>query len=250
MTGAAGFPRPILAVHQPNYAPWLGWFVKAAAADAMVLLDDAQFPKASWVNRTRVLGPGGPEYLTIPVRHPGRIPIREVRISDPEWRARHLRRIRARYARTPGLAVADAALAEEGLAGLDLLSESNGVVLRRLLDALGIERDLPRASSLAAEAGDPTDRHIALCRAVGAKTYLSGQGARAYNDPARFEAAGIALAYLSFEHPVYPQGGGEFVPGLSAIDFLCRTGGQARGLMGRAVASARLSASPDAAPSG
>ena len=247
---SSDFPRPILAVHQPNYAPWLGWFVKAAVADAMVLLDDAQFPKASWVNRTRVLGPAGPEYLTIPVKHPGRIPIRAVRISDPEWRAKHLRKLQALYAKSPGLALADGVLAAAGLEGVEPLSEANEVVLRRLLGALGIERDLVRSSSLGVAAGDPTERHLALCGAVGAKSYLSGQGAQAYNDPARFAAAGIALAYLSFDHPVYPQAGGEFVPGLSAFDFLCRTGAQARDLMGRAVASARLSATPGAAPSG
>jgi len=244
------FPRPLLAVHQPNYAPWLGWFVKAAVADRFVLLDDAQFPKASWVNRARVLGPNGPEYLTVPVRHPGRIPIREVRISDPAWRAKHLRKVQAFHARSPGLGIAEEVLAGAGLDGIEGLSEANEVVLRRMLRALGIDRELVRSSSLGVEAGDPTDRHLALCRAVGARTYLSGRGAQAYNDPARFEAAGIALAYLDFDHPVYPQGGGEFVPGLSALDFLCRTGEQARGLFAAAVASARLRATPGEAPSG
>ncbi|HEU4395498.1 MAG TPA: WbqC family protein [Planctomycetota bacterium] len=244
------FPRPFLAVHQPNYAPWLGWFVKAAVADRFVLLDDAQFPKASWVNRARVMAPGGAEYLTVPVKHPGRVPIREVLISDSKWRVNHVRRVQAFYAKTPGLPFAEAVFAGDGLQGVKELSKANEVVLRRLLGTFAIGRDPVRASSLEVEGGDATDRHIALCRAVGAKTYLSGQGAQAYNDRVKFEAAGIALAYLSFDHPVYPQGAKEFVPGLSALDFLCRTGPQAPGLFAKAVASARLSPTPDAAPSG
>ena len=246
----ADFPRPILAVHQPNYAPWLGWFVKAAVADRFVFLDDAQFPKASWVNRTRILGAKGPEYLTVPVKHPGRVPINEVEISEPRWRSKHLQKVEADYARSPGLALAAAMLAGDGLDGVTGLSKANEVVLQRLLGVLGIGRDPARSSSMKVEAGDPTDRHIALCRAVGAKTYLSGQGAASYNDAKRFEAAGIALAYLSFDHPVYPQGGREFVPGLSALDFVCRTGAQGRDLFAAAVASARLSASPSVGPSG
>jgi len=238
------FPRPVLAVHQPNYAPWVGWFVKAAVADRFVLLDDAQYPKGSWVNRTKVLGPAGQDYLTIPVAHPGRIPIREVRISDPGWAAKHLRKVRSYYSKSPGLDAAGSILAEDGLADLERLSEANEVVLRRLLGVLGIGRDLVRSSSLGVEAGDPTDRHIALCRAVGAKTYLSGQGAAAYNDAARFEAAGIALAYLDFDHPVYKQGGGEFVPGLSALDLICREGDRAPGLLRQAASAARQLPSP------
>ena len=140
--------------------------------------------------------------------------------------------------------MAEAVYAAGGLEGVNQLSKANEVILRRLLGTFAIGRDPVRASTLKVEATDPTERHIELCRAVGAKTYLSGQGAHAYNDAARFEAAGIALAYLSFEHPVYPQFVSEFVPGLSALDFLCRTGPQAPALFAAAVASAALNAEP------
>lgn len=216
---------PVLAVHQPNFAPWLGWFAKAALADRFVLLDDVQFPKGSWVNRTHVLGPGGKEYLTIPVKHPGLSPIRDVRVADPDWAERHARKLRAYYHGAPGL---DAALEVLGHDVEDRLSAVNEAVIRRASAALGIGTPFVRSSSLGLGSLDPTDRHIALCRTFGARTYLSGQGASAYNDEARFREAGIALAYLSFEHPVYDQGREPFTPGLSVLDFLARTGGEAR----------------------
>ena len=243
----ADLPRPFLAVHQPNYAPWLGYFVKAAAADAFVLLDDVQFPKASWVHRTHVLGPAGKEYLSIPVRHPGLALIRDVRIADPRWLEKHRRKIQAYYHGAPGLDAALGLLEPEGLEGQESLSAANEVVLRRAFEALGGGTRTVRSSEFGLGDLDPTDRHIEFCRRLGAKTYLSGRGASAYNDPGRFRAAGIALAYLEFDHPAYDQGSGEFTAGLSVLDVLARAGGSAADLLRAAVAGARfLEARPSA----
>jgi hypothetical protein len=204
--------RPVLAVHQPNFAPWLGYFAKMARADVFVLLDDVQFPKGSWVNRTQVQGPDRKEYLTIPVRHPGLSPINAVRISDPEWAGKHRRKLEAWYRGAPGLAAA-----------LEVLGEETGDVLAKVNEAI-----LRRACGVRLPATDPTERHIALCRALGARTYLSGRGAEAYNDLEQFRRADIELAYLSFDHPEYDQGRGTFTPGLSVLDFIARAGPEAR----------------------
>jgi hypothetical protein len=222
----SGFPRPILAVHQPNFAPWIGYFMKVAMADRFVLLDDVQFPKASWVNRTHVLGPGGKEYLTVPVRHPGLSPIRDVLIADLAWAKKHARKFEAHYHGAPGLETAIEVLGDGG--GEERLSAANEELIRRACRALDIATPLTRSSSLCLATSGPTERHIALCRRIGARTYLSGQGAAFYNDPVRFEEAGITLAYFSFEHPLYDQGREPFIPGLSVLDFLARTGPDAK----------------------
>ncbi len=242
------FPRPILAVHQPNYAPWLGYFVKACTADRFVLLDDVQFPKASWVNRTRVLADSGPEFLTIPVKHPGLSLIKDVRIADPKWVAKHGRKIRSYYQGAPGLGRAEEVLDPEGLAGVEGLADVNEVLLRRLLRSFGATAEVVRSSTLGVAAADPTERHIALCRRLGAKTYLSGQGASAYNEEGRFKEAGIALAYLRFDHPVYPQRREPFTPGLSALDIICALGGSAGIAMQACVRTAVLEATSDKYP--
>ena len=50
----------VVAVHQPTFLPWLGWWDKLARADVLVLLDDVQFPKkgGTWMNRVRMLVSG------------------------------------------------------------------------------------------------------------------------------------------------------------------------------------------------
>jgi hypothetical protein len=74
------------------------------------------------------------------------------------------------------------------------------------------------------EIADRTDRLIALCRSVGADTYLAGQDGPAYMDASRFEAAGIAVSLQSYTPPSYPQRHGPFIPGLSGLDLLLNTG--------------------------
>jgi hypothetical protein len=63
-----------------------------------------------------------------------------------------------------------------------------------------------------------------ILKTVDADIYLSGIGAKAYYDPAPYEAAGIRVAWQDFEHPVYPQQFGGFIPYLSSIDLLFNCG--------------------------
>jgi hypothetical protein len=57
---------------------------------------------------------------------------------------------------------------------------------------------------------EPTDRLIDICKALGADTYLAGQGGADYMDLERFEKNGLKLIIQEFKHPVYPQLFGEF----------------------------------------
>src|ERR1700757_3691267 len=93
----------IVAAHQPNYLPWLGYFYKIAHCDVFVLLDDVQFTKNSYQNRTRIKGPKGPIWLTQPVLHSGRAEQATSEVEfDPRvgWRVKHLKTLTANYARS------------------------------------------------------------------------------------------------------------------------------------------------------
>ena len=83
----------IVAIHQPNFFPWLGYFDKIARANVFVILDSVQFPKkqGNWMNRVRVLVHGKPHWLTVPVDRTfhGVRSVREMQIaSDSPWRDR------------------------------------------------------------------------------------------------------------------------------------------------------------------
>jgi hypothetical protein len=60
----------IVAIHQPQFMPWLGYFDKMDQPDYFVLLDNVQYKKNEWQNRNRIKSPQGPQWLTVPVQFP------------------------------------------------------------------------------------------------------------------------------------------------------------------------------------
>lgn len=222
----------IIAIHQPNYLPYAGFFQKLARCDRFVLLDDAQYTRNGFINRNRIKTPTGPQWLTIPVHVRGlESRIRDVAV-DPEaiWVAKHRKTLRANYARAPFFdevmrAVIDPVLGEAGPHWHDLAA-LNAELIRRICAYVGLATPLVRASEYGVTTVS-TQRLVELVRAAGGDAYLSGEGGPRYQDPAVFRAAGIHLIRLSCEPPVYPQLWGPFVPRLSVIDLLFNAGAEA-----------------------
>lgn len=218
----------IVAIHQPNYLPWLGYFRKIAAADVFVFLDDVQFSKGSYTNRVRILVDGQPRWLTVPVSFTFGDSINRVHCGDPQWVAGHLDRLRAAYRGAPAFKAAWPAVAAiyEGLSGNDLAS-INIAMITELTRPLGLETRFLRSSELEVSDARSDDRLVALVAALApGGTYLSGKGGAGYQDPAKYAQAGLELRYSEYAAEPYPQhcGGVEFVAGLSVLDAVFNLG--------------------------
>ena len=211
----------ILSAHQPAYLPWLGWLQKLAHADVFVYLDAVQFEKNSFTNRNRIKTPQGPLWLTVPVKSRGHLDatLLDLAIDDAQpWRRKHLLAIEANYRRAPHF--------ESNFSRLEALLRTPYTALADFCWAeldfwcreFGITTKLVRQSTLAAT-GRKSDLVLDLCRQLGADRYLSGALGREYLKQDAFAAAGIAVEFQAFEHPVYPQCWGGFEPNLSLIDF-------------------------------
>lgn len=213
-----------VAIHQPQYLPWLGYLDKLDSADVFVILDTVQFKKHEWQNRNRIRTSAGWQWLTVPIvdRFPERIDRVEVN-AQVAWQRKHCQALRLHYARAPfwdRLGPALLALLERpwthvrdlNVAVLELLCDRLGIVTRRLL-----------ASGLPAR-DEPTDRLIDLCRAAGATEYLSGESGPQYMDLERFARAGIAVSVQAYRHPEYRQQHTPFVSHMSVVDLLFNCG--------------------------
>jgi WbqC-like protein family len=220
--------KRLVAIHQPNFFPWLGYFNKLARADVFVLLDDVQFPKkgGTWINRVRLLIDEEPAWVTVPVvrSYDGVRQIREMRIDEQApWRRKLLKTIQASYARAPHKDEVMPLLSELIANPTDELAEYNRASIIALTEALGLTTEFVLSSTLDAS-GRATDRLIQLVQEVGGTSYLSGGGAAGYQEDERFSEAGIELVQQRFEPPTYPQLAGAPVPGLSVIDALLNCG--------------------------
>ncbi len=215
----------ILAAHQPQFAPWLGFFDKLDRADVFVFLDNVQFKKNEWQNRNRVKAADGPQWLTVPVSFHFGDRINEVSITESNnWRHRHQQTLRTCYSRAPHFqeifTLYDEAVSNEW----DKLCELNITLLQTLTSTLGIDTQISNASEMEPLPKGRDERLIALCKRFGADTYLSGAGGRQYMRIETFEETGTKVVFQDYHHPVYEQLFGEFSPQLSVLDLLFNYG--------------------------
>lgn len=220
--------RPIVvAIHQPNYLPWLGYFHKIARADVFVFLETVQFSKGSYTNRVQILRGGKPAWLTQPILQGLGQSIEAVGFAEPDWPRRHLDTLHGAYRDANAFREIFPILESLLLAApLDSLGAANSHLIEGLAAALGLTSRFVRDGALGVGAPGRDDRLVALVEAVtpGA-VYLSGKGGAAYQDEAKFTAADITLRYSAFETRPYEQvGAGAFVPGLSIVDVLFSLG--------------------------
>ena len=216
----------VVAIHQPNYAPWLGYFHKLAQADIFVLLDNAQFSKGSYTNRVRIASEGMARWLTIPVTHAFGASIDQVDIARNDWARAHLNMLRSAYrdANCYQQVWSDIEDLYGGLPG-DSLAVVNTALVTRMAVKLGISTPMKLASTIEIGAASGDDRLIALCQSFGEGVeYLSGRGGANYQDARKFACAGIPLIYSTFEARPYTQGSETFLPGLSVLDAVFHLG--------------------------
>ena len=203
----------IVAIHQPNFAPWLGFFGKMASADVFVYLDDAQYSKNSYTNRVRIRGE---KWLTVPVV--GRLGQRidEVRVADGKFANRLRGQLQAAYRKSAVISDFLECL-DEG--GPEHLVDINLRSIDFIRSRLGIATPTVRSSQLSVS-GTSTERLVEIATSLNADVYLSGSGGANYQEESTFAKAGIELRYVDFDHPRYQWGDSEFTPGLSSLDYL------------------------------
>lgn len=221
----------LVAIHQPNFFPWLGYFEKIARADIFVVLDDVQFEKSgsgTWSNRVKLLIAGKPAWITMPIRRDftGVRAVNEIQIDNGQpWREKLLKTLQASYAKAGHFAEVFPSV--EGLVrnGTDSLADYNIDAITAIRKMLALDdRPFVRSSTLGV-GSRATDRLIDIVKSVGGTAYLAGGGAAGYQQDQQFAAAGIELKLQNFQHPTYVQrGGGEFAPGLSCLDAMFHCG--------------------------
>ncbi len=213
-----------VAVLQPSYIPWLGFFEQMMNVDTFVLYDDAQYTKNDWRNRNRLKSNGGFEWLTIPVNSSLGLQIKDVKIdANQNWQRKHIKTIVQLYSKAPFF--------EDVLAAFEPIWHKKYVFLiDAIVDSirctaayLDIKTKTVFSSEIGA-VGDKNQKLVGICKSLGADKYYSGLSAQNYINTELFSINGIEVAFQHYEHPVYPQIHGEFISHLSILDLLFNCG--------------------------
>lgn len=225
-----------VAIAQPTFLSWMGWFDLADQVDLLIILDDVAFSKQSWQQRNRIRSPEGLSYLTVPVRTAGKL---GQKISDTEtdgagFVEKMIRTISQNYRRAPFFESYFHVFSEvfRQAAASERLCELNCGLIDWFATCLGVATPRIRSSELGV--GGRRGDHVAmLCERVGAARYVSPAGAEDYliEDRAEFDTRGIEVQLHVFEHPVYRQCFQPFVPYASVLDLLLNEGAAAGGII-------------------
>lgn len=218
-----------VAIHQPQYLPWVPYMAKAAACDVFCYLDNVQYQKNGVQNRNQIKTASGPLWLSVPVNAALDTTIQFTHISDNRWQRKHIASIGQNYANSQNVELFRSGLQPLLEREWEFLADLNIAVTEWMFDQLDVTSKRVRASDLGCT-GKADDLVIDICRKLGADIYLSGHGAKAYQSTENFDRAGIGLQYHVFEQRDYPQcfPRSGFVGGLSAVDLILNMGSRAK----------------------
>jgi hypothetical protein len=212
-----------LAIMQPYFFPYLGYFQLMAAVDAFVIYDDVNFINRGWINRNRINVNGAPHLITVPLRQASQNKlICDISVEgSSQWREKILRTIRQAYARAPYFGRVFPLVEKIVRCPSDNLADYLRFSLIILRDHLGLGTEIVSSSQCYGNSNlKAQSRIIDICVRERADTYVNAMGGKALYEHAGFERAGLKLQFLAPDLPPYDQGAADFMPGLSIIDIL------------------------------
>jgi len=224
--------KKVIAIMQPTYLPWLGYFEMINKVDEFVFLDNVQLVKRSWGVRNRIKTANGEMYLTVPIkktksRDETFYQNAEINYNE-NWIKKHLNALKMNYSKSFYYEEIDKLISSLIEQKFVYLADLNISIIEAISKKIGINTYFKRASNIEHIEGRKDDLLVSICKALNASTYLSAQGSAEYieskNPGGAFSRNHIQLYYHNYKHPEYRQQFGGFIPNLSIIDLLFNEG--------------------------
>lgn len=218
-----------IVILQPSYLPWVGYFNQILKSDHFVFLDDVLYTKNDWRNRNRIKTPTGVEWLTVPVDIKGRtskhLLIKDAKVKNNDYIEDHLKKIELNYKKSKYFKEFFPLLTALLNKNHVFLSDMNIEFINLVMKYLGVKnKKFLKSSDFNIKFNNSTERLIKICKELKTTDYLTGDSAKNYLDESLFAKNGIKVIYHNYNHPLYNQKWGEFVPYLSVIDLILNEG--------------------------
>jgi len=212
-----------IAIMQPYFLPYIGYFQLMAAADKFVVFDDVNYINRGWINRNRLLLNGAAHTFSVPLLGASQNKlICEIELDDNQsWREKLLRTIRQAYGKAPCYAQTYPLM--ESLINYPSIRLDEFLLnsLREVVRYLSLDVKIVSSSRIYNNAHlKGQDRILDICRQEQSSTYINPIGGVDLYDRDSFSKQDIQLNFLRSNQISYSQGKGEHVPWLSIMDVL------------------------------
>ena len=216
-----------LAIMQPYFMPYIGYFSLIKHTDEFILFDPVQFIRHGWIERNRVLKQsGGWQYIQVPlIKENGRDTlIKDIRINNcADWKSKIFAQLQHYKKIAPYYVLVTDLLKQIFSKEYNDIVSLNREALIVICNYLDIHRNFPVFSKMDLaidEVTAPDEWALNICKAMGANAYLNPIGGTEFFDRAKYEQANISIAFQNIEITEYNQKRETFEPGLSIIDVL------------------------------
>jgi hypothetical protein len=213
-----------IAIMQPYFFPYIGYFQLINSVDEFVIYDNIQFSKNGWINRNRILVNGKDEYISLPLKKDSDYLNVNQRLLSDTWsvdRIKLLNRVTESYRKAPQFQqiypLFEKCLNVEYMNLFDFLYSS----LKEVLFFMDVQSKIIVSSSIDIDHGLKSEEKVlAICKAQNATTYINPIGGIELYSKGRFEINAITLQFQKSNPINYSQLKNEFVPWLSILDVL------------------------------
>lgn len=211
-----------LAIMQPYFLPYIGYFQLISAVDVFVVYDNIQYTKKGWINRNRMLMNGQATTFSLPLKKGSDyFDVCEREIADSFNRDKLLNQIGAAYTKAPFFDLVFPLVR-------DVISHNDNNLfgfiyhaLCKTLAYLNIQTELRISSQVSIDHTlTGKDKVLAICAALGANIYINAIGGQALYSKEQFQAHNLDLRFIRSNEVRYDQFGSAFVPWLSILDVL------------------------------
>ncbi len=212
-----------IAIIQPYFLPYLGYFQLINTVDKFVTYDDVNFMKKKWINRNNILIAGQPSFFVIPLKKISQNKrIKDIEIAlDLNWKIKILKKVEMAYRKAPHFQEAFDLLENIVTQGHTHISELAFTGIQKICNYLHISTHLIPSSTIYENSHlKSQNRIIDICLKENADHYINPIGGIELYSKESFLNHGIRLNFLSSELITYRQFKDKFVPHLSILDII------------------------------
>jgi hypothetical protein len=214
-----------LALMQPYFFPYLGYFDIINSVNKWIVFDTAQYIRSGWIHRNRILhARKGWQYIIIPVKkHSHKKVIKDIMIDNEQnWKSKIIGKHQHYKKKAPyfdeTIAFVEDCLAIEE----NFISRLNVSILDKVCSRLGIRFNYSFLSEVNTELGPlegPGDWGLRVSEEMAAEEYVNPPGGAHLFDEHKFRHSNIKLTIRNLPSFEYSCIGYDFIPNLSIIDL-------------------------------
>lgn len=215
-----------LAIMQPYFFPYLGYFSLINQADEFIIFDTPQFKRKGWIERNRIIKlNGGSVYIKVPLhKSPLETSIKDMKIDNSlDWRKKILSQLEVYKKASPYYKQVKTLVEKCIDDNCTDIATLNKKILISVCKYIGISTKITAFSEMNLDIDipqAPDEWALNICKSIGATTYINASGGQDFFEPQKYKDNDIALYFVEQPLPCYGQLGNEFESGLSILDVM------------------------------